>query len=132
MKIHATAVGLVLTALAATLAGCSSSLREPRKPTVGIVMSAAPGHRPSPEEVAAVHQVLQPLIERRGYALAKSSRTADYFVHVHHPFDPLSAGQIVFERAEPTVPFIRSHETDQERRTRESKNAIAEMVREPK
>ncbi len=64
--------------------------------------------------------------------MAKSSRTADYFVHVRYPVDPLGIGRITFEKAEPTVPFQREYETGQERRQREYKKAIADMVREPK
>ena len=74
---------------------------------------------------------LQPEIEKRGYVMAKNSRTADYFVHVRYPFDPLGS-QASFEKAEPTVPFLRSHETGRERAELEYKTAIANMVREPK
>lgn len=131
MNIRLISVGLGLV-LAGALTGCSSASREPRKPTVAIVVNAAAGERPSPDDVALVHRTLQPEIEKRGYVLAKSSRSTDYFVHVRLPFDPLSAGRIVFERAEPTVPFLRSQETDEERRRRENKATTAEMVREPK
>ena len=132
MNIGTIPVRLVLIVVAVGLAGCSSTSREPRKPTVAILINAAPGNRPSPDDVALVHRTLQPEIEKHGYVLAKSSRSTDYFVHVRLPFDPLSVGRMVFERAEPTVPFIRSHETDEERRRRENKATVAEMVREPK
>ena len=99
---------------------------------MAIVVSTAAGARPSPAEVAEIHQMMQPEIDKRGYVMAKSSRTADYFAHVRYPIDPLSIGRVAFVRAEPTVPFLRQHETQQERTQREYKTAIAETVRDPK
>jgi hypothetical protein len=75
--------------------------------------------------------LLQPEIEKRGYVMAKSSSVADYFVHIRLPLDPAGIGRITLVKAEPTVPFLRAHETERERMERESKTAIAEMVRDP-
>ena len=121
-----------LAVLAVSLAGCSSAPREARQQTVAIAISAAPGVQLSSDEVTEIHRMLEPEIKKRGYVMAKSSRTADYFVHVRYPVDPLGIGRITFARAEPTVPFLRGYETEQERRQREYKKAIADMVREPK
>jgi hypothetical protein len=111
------------------LAGCSSTPREGRKPSVAVLISAKAGDRPSPTEIAAIHKMLQPEIESRGYVMAKSSRSADYFVSVRYPVDPSSIGRLTFERAEPTVPFLKDNDPDQ--RYKDYKRAIADMVAEP-
>ncbi len=132
MKFSAVPLCLAVLSLGVFLPACSSTPRAQRKPAVAIVISAAPGTRPDPAEIAEIHRTLQPELERRGYVMARSSRSADYFAQVRLPFDASSPGNFLLERAEPTVPFIRSHETESERRQREYKSAIAEMVREPK
>ena len=132
MKLRPISVCLSIVVSVGYLQGCSSAPREVRRPTVAVTISAAPGARPSSADIAEIHRTLGPEIEKQGYVMAKSSRTADYFLHVRFPLDPLAIGRLTFERAEPTVPFLRPHETEQERRQRENKQAIAEMVREPK
>ena len=132
MKSRAIPVWMGIVIPVACLTACSSTPREARKPSVAITISHAVGARPSPAEIAEIHRIFQPEIEKRGYVMATSSGRADYFVHVRFPFDPLGLGRITFERAEPTVPFLRAHETEEERLQRQNKTAIAEMVREPK
>lgn len=132
MNTRAIPGGLSIVILIGFLAACSSTPRETRRPSVAIVISIGTGSRPSPQEIADLHKRMQPEIEERGYVMAESSRTADYFVHVRYPIDPIAVGRLVFVKAEPNVPFLREHETSRERTQRESKTAIAEMVREPK
>ena len=129
MKSQAIRRWLFCVILIGILAGCSSTPREKRKPSVAILISAKTGDRPSLSEIADIHRMLQPEIESRGYVMAKSSRTADYFVSVRYPVDPLSVGRITFERADPTVPFVK--DTDPDQRFKDYKRAVADMVAEP-
>jgi hypothetical protein len=129
MKIRTIPFGCLCLLLIGTLAGCSSTSRERRKPSVAVLISAKAGDRPSATEIADIHKMLQPEIESRGYVMAKSSRSADYFVSVRYPLDPLSMGRLTFERAEPTVPFLK--DTDPDQRFKDYKRAIADMVAEP-
>lgn len=131
MKICAIPVWLCVTLLSGGLIGCSSTPRQARKPSAAIVISGRAGERPSPAEVAEIHKLYQPEIERRGYVMAKSSGAADYFVHLRYPVDLSSVGRLTFVRAEPTVPFLRQHETERERREREIRTTTAETVRDP-
>jgi hypothetical protein len=119
--------------LAAAFAGCSSTAAQKRKPTVAITISVQPGSRPSAEDLAELHTLLQPEIERRGYVMAKSSRTTDYFVNVRYPIDPIALQNLRFERAQPTVPFLKGTEwqPDASGNREEYKRAIAEMIKEP-
>src|SRR5687768_15527883 len=100
MKIRAISHGCFSVILIGALMGCSSTHREARKPSVAVLISAKVGDRPSPAEIAEIHKMLQPEIERRGYVMAKSSRSADYFVSVRYPVDPLSIGRVTFEKKE--------------------------------
>ena len=112
--------------------GCSSTPRAKRAPSVAIVINAGKSGQPSPSELAELHKLVQPEIERRGYVIAKSSRSADYFVHVRYPFDPGSIGRLTFERAEPTVPFLKDQEPVLNRGpNREYRRETADLVAEP-
>jgi hypothetical protein len=132
MRIKALSVALGLVVVIGTSTGCSSASRKLRKPAVAVLVSSGPGVRPSPTDVAEVLKWMQPEIEKRGYVMAKSSRSADYFVDVRIPFDPLSLGRLTFIRGEPTVPFLKDDERQPDQGNRDYKRAIAEMVREPK
>jgi hypothetical protein len=129
MKSRAILVALSIVIAFGALAACSSSPREKRKPSVAVLISFGKGDRPSPPEIAEIHKLLQPEIEKRGYVMARSSRTTDYFVEVRYPLDPLSINRITFVRAEPTVPFLK--DTDPDQRFKDYKRAIADMVAEP-
>lgn len=115
------------------LVGCSSTAREKKKPSVAIVISVGKGERPSPSSVTEAHQLLQPEIERRGYVMAESARTAGYFVHVRLPLDPLDVRNIPIVEAAPTVPFLKNDDWQPEvLGNRDYKRAMADMVTEPK
>jgi hypothetical protein len=133
MRIGPASVALYIGVAVGILTGCSSTRHPNRKPAVAITISASPGARPSPSEIAEIHTLLQPEIEKRGYVMAKSSRSADYFVHVRFPVDPLAIRNLTFVEAPPTVPFLKDSEWQPDvSGNRDYKRAIADMVREPK
>jgi hypothetical protein len=133
MKVALLSIALCSLIVAGAFSGCSSTVAQKRKPTVAITISVQPGSRPSPNDLAELHKLLQPEIERRGYVMAKSSRTTDYFVNVRYPIDPMALQNLSFERAEPTVPFLKDTEWQPDvSGNRDYKRAIADMVKEPK
>ena len=90
MKPRATPFGLWLGILLVALAGCSSVKREQHKPKVTILVSIPGLNRaPTPEEMASIRSVLQPEIERRGYAMADKPYQADYIVQVTNLSNPM-------------------------------------------
>lgn len=97
MKPRATPVVLWLSVLIVALAGCSS-VKRPHKPAVAILVSI-PGldRAPSPEEMASIRSVLQPELERRGYAVAEKTHQADYFVQVTNLSNPIGR-QLTLQR----------------------------------
>lgn len=133
MKTRVILVALSIAFAIGTSAGCSTASRGNRKRSVAIAISVKPGNRLSPSEVAEVHRLLQPEIERRGYVMARSSRSAEYFVHVRYPVDPLAVAHIRIVRAKPNVPFLKDNDWQPEvLGNREYKRAMADMVTEPK
>lgn len=121
-------LGLALAALTA----CSSSSRVKKTPAVAVVIGYGTGARPSPTELAELHRLVQPEIERRGYTIARSSRSADYFALVQFPYDPQTVTQFRIVRAEPTVPFLNSNDAWEPASLANYQRTIQQLTTQPK
>ena len=134
MKLRVTPVRWWCVILLGALAGCSTTPRESRKPSVAIVIGLPGGAAPSREEAASIFNVMKPEIERYGYVVAKNPRSADYVVYVRDPVDPLGStgGRITFVRVEAIEDFSRGAAAAARGFKANSEKVIAEMIREPK
>ncbi len=120
---------LVLPAIALGLGGCASHAKA--RPLAVIVAVRPVNAKPlSTEQVARIHQALDPELLRAGYVLADLTASADLVVTVSFTPTPAgSGGQVKITGIEPTAQFRRATDDGDTPEAKELRRRLSEIER---